>query len=118
MSLGFQNYFAHTLQYFADSWIAREPGTNNEGVDEESDYPFGLEPTTAGDWSADWNVIVTAVTRQQDLKRCQQRHEERGFLFLREAHQCFRYQLGHRYRNGFGLGVDGRRLRSADGQIQ
>ncbi len=58
--------------------VARAVRAQHEGVDEEADQVFNLDPVAAGDGSADGEVVLAGEAMEQRLEGGEQHHEQAG----------------------------------------
>ena len=80
MTEGAHHRLANSRQHFAESRLAVKVSAQNQRVDESANQILGLKHRPAGDRRTNNDVFLAAVTKQQSLKRCQQRHEQGGIL--------------------------------------
>ena len=76
MTEGAHHRLANSRQHFAESRLAVKISAQNQRVDESANQILGLKHRPAGDRRTNNYVFLAAVTKQQSLKRCQQRHEQ------------------------------------------
>src|SRR6185312_10983033 len=87
---GAQRRFADAGEQLAKAWIARQVGPQRQRVREEADQRLELDARAVGRRRTDADVALIGVSREQDLKRRQQRHIERGAFFTRQPLQARR----------------------------
>ena len=91
-----QGRFPGAGQQLPERGLARQVGTEHEGVDEEPDQPLDLQVVAAGDRRAHRQVLLAADPSHQGLEAGQEHHEERRPLLPGERAE----PVGHHPRQG------------------
>src|SRR5262249_49303730 len=71
-----QRRFSHSPQQLFDRRVAAQIDAHHQGVDEEADQPFDLSSISPRDRRSYYDVLLPAVSGQQDLEACQQTHKQ------------------------------------------
>ena len=88
MRIGAERRLASPAQQFAKTWIARQIGSQDKCVHEETDQRFSFDLGATRYRRAHDDVVLPAVAQQQCLERGQQRHEQGDAFLLAERFDC------------------------------
>ena len=80
MGIRLQCHLPRSRQRLAHAGPAAEIGTEDQGVDEETDQPLDLQPVAPRDGRADADVGGTGPAMEQNLEGGQEEHERRHLL--------------------------------------
>src|ERR1051325_4877123 len=89
MSIGSERRFPHSSQHFSETRCAFQPRPQHKSVDEEADQPFDLSSCAIGNWRADDDVLLSAISGEKCLESSQERHEQSHTFVSREAFEFF-----------------------------
>ena len=64
MSVCPKGHFPDPTKQFVELRIARQIGTQCQGVNEQADQTFGFDPVATGRGRAHYDIVLTTVTRQ------------------------------------------------------
>src|SRR5262245_33745105 len=67
--------------------VVLEPRAQHQGIDEETDQTFGLQPMTTRDRCSDADVSLAGPAAEQGLEAGQERHEQRRSVALARCEQ-------------------------------
>src|SRR5580765_2707864 len=76
MGIGVQGCFLYSRQQLTKAWVAREVGTQYQGVGEEAEQSLQLCALPPGYGHAHRDIFLPAVAIEQHLKDCDKLHEQ------------------------------------------
>src|SRR6476660_2315526 len=97
------------MQIVCERSVVVELQAQYQCVDEAADYIVELGMLPVCNRCADAKIFLSAVARQQQAKRAEQRHEQGGSMFPTECMQLCSQRFGQReIETGAAIGLHGR----------
>src|SRR3954465_8909645 len=90
MTVGAERSFSHLLEKLFEGQGRRNISSQRQRINEKAEQIFYLSPISSGYRRANYNITLSAVTPQQNLKRSQQCHEHGGAFVLAQRIQSGR----------------------------